>query len=910
MANLPYHRARRSLAFKLSSAVALVILLVVGLMSVFATLQERSNAVRHELVELQTVSKELAARIDLSLASGQELAAHLACTRDVTDFLGPAGDRESGRQAFQAWLDLQLQQTPGISSIFILSPMGVCLASTNRVFLGRNYSFRPYFQEAASGRTGVSDWSIGLVARLPHIDSSAPVRIDGHIAGVLVTEFPVDQVERAIRATGVNGRTAVLINRFGIALSHSDPARQYHSLLPLDAPVLAQLELTRQFMGRAIVADPLSQDFAMAFRRAQASAAQQTASYRLGTSAKLAVLTPLAERDWVVSVALPQEELFRPIHKIMAKALLVGLATALVGILAAFAMMRSLLGSIHRLSGVMDRFGAGELAARAPVTGEDERGQLAQTFNAMADALQAHQERLEELIRARTQALSQSERYHRELTQAVPVGIFRLDVEGVYRFANDHWFEITGLRDLQGAQRRFEDQVHADDRGTALLKLRQVFLAREPADLECRLVRPDGRTVWVIARIVPQLDDARRVVGFIGTLLNISQRKEAEETQRGLEIQLHEAHKMESLGVLAAGVAHNLNNVLAIIMGTASLRGQEAVAVPDRDAYQSISKACARGRDVVKSMLQFAKPHLAIKAPFEVHGLIREVRVLLANTTGNAVVITEAFAGEPLWILGDSAAINHVILNLCLNALGAMPNGGTLVLRTAILDGDWLEIAVEDNGAGMTAEVLAHVLEPFYTTKEVGKGTGLGLSMTYGVVKAHGGTIALSSQPGHGTTARLRFPRIPAPPAAPEPAPVPGPDLRAMAVFMVDDDEDVRFLMTRMLKRAGARQVETFASGQEVLEALQGNAPPDLIILDQNMPGLNGTQTLERIRALHPQVPVLISSGQPDIEGWECFRQPRVGVISKPFSIDEIQARLAQFARTWEAGPEQLLLPS
>lgn len=205
-----------------------------------------------------------------------------------------------------------------------------------------------------------------------------------------------------------------------------------------------------------------------------------------------------------------------------------------------------------------------------------------------------------------------------------------------------------------------------------------------------------------------------------------------------------------------------------------------------------------------------------------------------------------------------------------------------------------MEVSVEDTGSGMAPEVLAHVLEPFYTTKAVGKGTGLGLSMTYGVVKAHGGTIDIASQPGTGTTVKLRFPRIPAPGQAE--AASPAPVLGSMKVYFVDDDEDVRFLMTRMLPKAGVGQLQTFSGGKEMLESLSPGDLPDLVILDQNMPGMDGVQTLARIRHRHPEMPVLISSGQPDIEQWDCFRLPRVGVISKPFNLEEIQAKLAQFA--------------
>ena len=384
---------------------------------------------------------------------------------------------------------------------------------------------------------------------------------------------------------------------------------------------------------------------------------------------------------------------------------------------------------------------------------------------------------------------------------------------------------------------------------------------------------------------------------LISIFLDISELKRAEKDKLKIQAELQQSHKMESLGLLVAGVAHNINNVLAIAMGTASLR-EDAVTEPaDRQAYQRIGIACRRGRDVVKSLIHFAQPSLSNQAPIELNSMIIEVCALLESTTRNRIKIIESLSEELLWINANSGDIDYILVNIGVNSMDAMPDGGTLTFRTTILDGNWVEVTIEDNGLGMTPEVLAHVMEPFYTTKEVDKGTGLGLSMAYGVIKAHGGTIDIASQPGQGTAVKLRFPRIPAPvESKPGPANAPALLPKLRKVLLVDDEEDVRFLMTRMLKKAGIGEVETAAGGEEATEKLLSGELPDLIILDLNMPGLNGTQTLKLIRQLCPDLPILISSGQPEIEECPDFKQPKVGVISKPFTMGEIQTRLAQFA--------------
>jgi len=493
--------------------------------------------------------------------------------------------------------------------------------------------------------------------------------------------------------------------------------------------------------------------------------------------------------------------------------------------------------------------------------------------------------------------LTEAYRFSQQILHSAQEGIIVYGPDLRYRVWNSYMEQLSGTPagELLG---RHPLEAYPFLRETGVMERLERALAGAPVESRDYPYRfPDrGRTGWAMDSTGPMRNSRGEIVGVIRTIRDITDRKLAEQENAKLQAQLQQAQKMDSLGLMVAGVAHNINNVLAIVMGTASLR-EELVAEPaDREAYQSIARACRRGREVVKSLIQFGRPELANQAPLDLHGLIREVRVLLENTSRNRIRVTEAFADEPIWIHGDAGSINHVLMNLCLNALDAMADGGTLTLRTAGAGPDWAEISVEDDGAGIAPEVLAHVMEPFYTTKEVGKGTGLGLSMSYGVVSAHGGTIEIASQPGRGTTVTLRLPRVPAPLRS-EPAPAPAPSLRSLSVLLVDDDDDVRFLMTRLLKKAGVRQVKTLAGGAEAVACLEAGERPDLVILDQNMPGLNGTQTLERIRALVPDMPILISSGQPDIEGWDCFQRPGVGVISKPFSLDEIRAKLAQFAQ-------------
>jgi len=457
---------------------------------------------------------------------------------------------------------------------------------------------------------------------------------------------------------------------------------------------------------------------------------------------------------------------------------------------------------------------------------------------------------------------------------------------------NDLYCQILGFtrEELIGRTTIELGIVHQDERERMLGIVEEIGRAK---NIEHELYTKNGQRIPCLFSGETFSIGEQKIL--ISMVTDITELRRVEQHERNLEAQLQQSQKMESLGTLVAGVAHNINNVLSVIMGMASLREDSATEPCDKEAYQIIGKVCKRGRDVVKSLIRFAKPDITNQGPFEVHSLIKEVCALLDRTIRNQVKIIESFSEDSLWINGDAGSINHVLVNLCLNAVDAMPNGGTLTLRTTVKEENWVEVTIEDTGIGMTPEVLVHVMEPFYTTKEVGKGTGLGLSMTYGVVKAHGGTIDIASKVGMGTTVRLLFPRV-ATPISKETVDVPAPTLKLKRVLLVDDEEDVRFLMTRMLRTAGIEEVETTSTGEEALETLLEGELPDVLILDQNMPGITGVQLMARVRDRYPDLPILFSSGQPDIESWEILKQRRVAVISKPFTMEEILAKLAQFA--------------
>lgn len=378
----------------------------------------------------------------------------------------------------------------------------------------------------------------------------------------------------------------------------------------------------------------------------------------------------------------------------------------------------------------------------------------------------------------------------------------------------------------------------------------------------------------------------------------INDRKHAEEERLKLERQLNQAQKMDSLGSVAGGVAHDMNNVLGSILILSSAHEMfQPAGSPAQEAFATITKACQRGKAMLRRLLDFARQDLAEVQLLDLNALVREQVLLLERTTLAQVRFDLTLDADLNAIRGDYGALLHALMNLCVNAIDAMPGGGTLTLRTRNHGREWVEFEVEDTGDGMSPEVLDKALDPFFTTKSHGNGTGLGLSIVYRTVKAHHGTLSLWSEPGQGTRVTVRLPSCAAlgevarEGDAPRPSGTPR-TTQSLFVLLVDDDELIRSSMVPVIESLGHR-VALAASGEEAVEVLAAQACPDVVILDMNMPGLGGRATLPRIRARHPQVPVLLATGRADQAAVELAQSfPHVTLLPKPFSTNDLKAHL------------------
>lgn len=560
--------------------------------------------------------------------------------------------------------------------------------------------------------------------------------------------------------------------------------------------------------------------------------------------------------------------------------------------------LRGSLASATRIRGIHVPAGGGSVLVGECLhpTAADALDKVSATTNELARLNREGQRKYRESKRAQDQL----EKRYQLLVETTDQGMVWFDDEGRLLEANPAAMRIMGQVDLSCAQ-DFLMRASREDGAPLARESHPVIhaLRTGQSQLGTLLGVGEGPT-WILLDALPETNpDGSRPRIVCATFTDITAKKLAEEETRRLQARLQQAQKMESLGLLAGGVAHDMNNVLGAILGLASVHvADQPDGTPLHQALGTICKAAERGGEMVKSLLRFARQSPVEFVEVNLNEILRDETSLLARTTLAAIHVQMDLESELHPVLGDAGALSHAIMNLCVNAADAMTGNGVLTLRTRNLDNGWIEVAVEDTGTGMSPDVLAKATDPFFTTKAVGKGTGLGLSMAYSTVSDHHGQMEIESTPGQGTRVTLRFPACGSGACAAKQANVPesAPAGSAKDVLIVDDDEFVRKALRTVVTALGHR-VHLVASGEEALAKLEGGFVPDLVILDMSMPGLGGAGTLPRLRGLNPAVPVLLATGCVDQAARDlAVAYPGVTLLPKPFGTKELRLHFKSLA--------------
>jgi PAS domain S-box-containing protein len=385
------------------------------------------------------------------------------------------------------------------------------------------------------------------------------------------------------------------------------------------------------------------------------------------------------------------------------------------------------------------------------------------------------------------------------------------------------------------------------------------------------------------------------------------------ERQR-LELQLRQAQKLEAIGQLAGGVAHDFNNILTVILGRTEEAAQDGrLPVDLREAMADISQNAERASTLTRQLLAFSRRQTIQVKDVNMNDVVGNLTRMLNRILGEDIDVEFHYAPRPAYVRADPGMIEQVLLNLVVNARDAMPLGGHLSVETSLVDGaadsrrparpigTWVCLRVTDTGSGIAGEHLPHIFEPFFTTKDVGKGTGLGLATTYGIAQQHGGWIEVESEVARGTTFRVFFPHVSVAAAeAPAPAALPPPPRGNETILVVEDEDGVRALVIKVLGDLGYRLLQA-QSGPRAIEVWREHGPAiDLLITDIVMPdGMNGIELAERLRRTRPSLKVIFTSGYLADVSRDAIPARETDVyLAKPFSLPEL-ARLVR--RTLDA---------
>ena len=524
---------------------------------------------------------------------------------------------------------------------------------------------------------------------------------------------------------------------------------------------------------------------------------------------------------------------------------------------------------------------------------------LAEAFNSVLTSFLDTQEDL----RGRAKELDVSEKRYRSLVETSPAGILTMDMDWNILFANSTLEKITGYSRASLVSMKFLDLVHPDARHK-LRRIEDYNILKDTQKMwQMYWLHKDGRPIWMEVNAIQIGEPGKEAI--LINVIDITKRKKAEAEKKELETMLRQAQKMEAIGTLAGGIAHDFNNILFPITGYTELAMNDLEEdSPVRTKLAEVLKAADLAKGLVQQILAFSRRSDNKHKPLRVQSIIKESLKLLRSSLPSTIEIRQKIDNNCGPVMADPTQIYQVMMNLCTNAYHAMrKKGGVLgvVLTEATLrpqdinsglnltPGKYIKISVSDTGHGMDPLVIGRIFDPYFTTKGPGEGTGMGLSVVHGIISNHGGDISVKSRPGKGTVFYIYLPRIKT------------DDIRVKSVstaltpkgkekiLLVDDEEQIVQMLTEMLEQLGYH-VTARTSSVEALEVFRARPDQfDLIITDQTMPNMTGTELAQRLMAIKHDIPVILCTGFSEVISEEKARF--LGIreyVMKPVVISEL----------------------
>jgi len=622
-----------------------------------------------------------------------------------------------------------------------------------------------------------------------------------------------------------------------------------------------------------------------------------------GETEYLCAAVALETKEWSLIMALPRATFFSVVKRqIFYAAVMLIIITGMVTI-AAFTTARKIAMPMIKLRDHAEEIGRGNLDRHVEISSRDEIGQLAATINEMTVSLASSRQE----IMAQTERLRRSEEKYREVVESANSIILRWDSEGRIIFMNPFGLKLFGYtwEELKG--RHVLETIVPATEAESQRDLRKMIreIQEDPEKFlynENENIKKNGERVWISWT-------NRAILGEDGRLREILSIGNDITEKRRLQTQLIQAQKLESIGTLAGGIAHDFNNLLMGIQGYASLvLFQLESDSPHRSRLMSIEKLVESGAHLTRRLLGFARGGKYEVKATNINELIAHNAEIFSRAKREIEI--DLNLQERIWgVEVDRSQMEQVFLNLYINAWQAMPGGGRICVATANLDlddragaapvlspGRYVMISVADTGVGMDERIIERIFDPFFTTKEIGRGSGLGLASVYGIIKNHGGHIEVTSRKGQGTTFFIYLPAL----STTVPAhgeiwrPESGPGGKEQ-ILVVDDDEDNLDILQQSLESLGYRVLKA-NNGREAVEIYQARSDEiDMVVIDMIMPGMDGGEVFDRLKAVNPGIRAILASGYSLDEKAKSIMAKGVrAFIQKPFRVAELSARIRE----------------
>lgn len=503
--------------------------------------------------------------------------------------------------------------------------------------------------------------------------------------------------------------------------------------------------------------------------------------------------------------------------------------------------------------------------------------------------------------------LRESEARFRNLADTAPVWIWIAGTDKQCNYVNKTVLDFTGNTFEKEIKHGWKN-IHPKDFEYSRKVYHEAFDKREEYRVEYRHRRFDGEYRWILYIGVPRWTPGGTFLGYIGSGIDIHERKQSEEVLRRTEEKLRQSQKLESVGRLAGGIAHDFNNMLTAIIGYSDISLTKLQSGdPLKHNIEEIRKAAERSASLTSQLLAFSRQQVLQPKIVAFNELITETCKMLQRLIGENITLNVDLDPQAGMIEADPGQLTQVIVNLAVNARDAMPNGGILTIKTKRLFYDekipvgadlvqgnkYVLLTVQDTGTGIEHELLSHIFEPFYTTKEVGKGTGLGLATVYGIVKQSNGEVVVESEVGSGTIFKIYFPCVEKeetvePASSPDSKPTRGTEM----ILIVEDEQMVREL-TKSILEAEGYEIITAENGAEALEICQKmNGKIDLVITDVVMPQMSGPEFAQKVKEIFPNLPILFTSGYTEVNDF--LSDSNTDFIGKPFVIETLVAKVRE----------------